>query len=214
MPRPHKSEALHELQGTQLRSNVSESHIGGALPRPPSHLSKPAKKSFRGFVRQLAERRAVTSGDAALLGMLCVIEERWLAALENLRTEGVVVEVTRLDSNGQHVTTDRPNLSLRIAETCERSMTAILGKLGLTPRDRELVKPTGKAASHKKEPTVSERLAEEIKALEAAQAAAPVPDDFDLDSFDETIADAPKTEAEKLMQEIDAALDEAPDERQ
>jgi hypothetical protein len=33
--RPAKSQALHDLHGTELRSNLAESHVVGALPRPP-----------------------------------------------------------------------------------------------------------------------------------------------------------------------------------
>jgi P27 family predicted phage terminase small subunit len=207
--RPAKSQALHDLHGTERRSNLGESHISGSLPRPPKHLSKLAKKSFRGFVRQLAERRSVTAGDGALIAMLCVIEERWLASLENLRDEGVVVEYDRLDASGNSHTVERPNISLKIAEVAERQMVAILSKLGLTPRDKEHVRPTAPVATGK-EKTTAERLAEEIQALEEQTEDDPVvADDEDLLSeIDETLADPPMTETEKLMREADRMLAE------
>jgi P27 family predicted phage terminase small subunit len=209
--RPAKSQALHDLHGTELRSNLAESHVAGALPRPPKHLTKAAKKSFRSYVKQLASggRRAVTAGDGALIGILCVTEERWLQALENLRDEGVVVEYTRLDAAGSPVTVEKPNINLKIAEICERSMVAILSKLGLTPKDRETVKPTAPVTTGK-EKTTAERLAEEIQALEQQTENDPVvADDEDLLSeIDETLADPPMTETEKLMQEADRMLAE------
>jgi P27 family predicted phage terminase small subunit len=211
MARPAKSKALHDLHGTELRSNLDESHVEGALPRPPKHLTKASKKSFRNFVKQLAQRRAVTAGDGALISILVVTEERWLQALENLRDEGVVVEYTRLDSNGQQVTVEKPNVNLKIAEVAERSMVALLSKLGLSPKDRELVKPTSVVRTGK-EQSEAERLDAEIARLEEQDAVADEPsvEENDLHStVDETVIGVP-TEAEKLMAEADAALAEEP----
>lgn len=209
MARPAKSKALHDLHGTELRSNLDESHVEGALPRPPKHLTKASKKSFRNFVKQLAQRRAVTAGDGALISILVVTEERWLQALENLREEGVVVEYTRLDSNGQQVTVEKPNVNLKIAEVAERSMVALLSKLGLSPKDRELVKPTSVVRTGKVQ-TESERLEQEIAALEAQaqETADPAVEDEDL-LRDIDIADEPQqTEAQKLLAEADRMLAE------
>ncbi len=210
-PRPRKTLALHDLHSTRAQYVTDgESHVAGALPRPPKHLTKVAKKSFRGFVKQLAERRAVTAGDGALIAMLCVIEERWLAALENLRDEGVVVEYTRLDSNGQQVTVEKPNINLKIAETAERQMVAILSKLGLSPKDREAVRPTAPVATGK-EQTEAERLDEEIAALEAQDAGADesaIEEEEDLlSTIDEKAADT-LTEAEQLLRDADEAINE------
>jgi P27 family predicted phage terminase small subunit len=214
MGRPAKSAALHDLQSTQLRSNLADSHVEGALPRPPKHLTKAAKKSFRGYVKQLASggRRAVTAGDGALIGILCVTEERWLQALENLRDEGVVVEYTRLDAGGSPVTVEKPNINLKIAEICERSMVAILSKLGLTPKDRETVKPTSPVSTGK-EQTEAERLDEEIARLQEQQASEqaadePAVEDDLLSTIDEHAVDEPLSEGEALLRAADEALED------
>jgi P27 family predicted phage terminase small subunit len=207
-----KSAELHDLRGTSPhRSSVStESRVAGALPRPPKFLSKEAKKKFRSLSKQLDVRRAVTAGDADLIAIYCSTWERWQQALDNLRTEGLIVEYTRLDAGGNPVTVEKPNISLKIAEVAERACLSYLSRLGLTPRDRELVRPT---APVEKMPdiTESERLDEEIAVLQAqevADKAVQAADEDLLASIDETVVDEPLTETQKLMAEADAALAE------
>jgi P27 family predicted phage terminase small subunit len=165
-----KSAELHELHGTSPhRSSVpTQSRVAGALPRPPKFLSKEAKKKFRSLSKQLDVRRAVTAGDADLIAIYCSTWERWQQALDNLHTEGLIVEYTRLDAGGNPVPVEKPNISLKIAEVAERACLSYLSRLGLTPRDRELVRPT---APVEKMPdiTESERLDEEIAVLQAQE---------------------------------------------
>jgi P27 family predicted phage terminase small subunit len=195
-----KSAELHDLQGTSPhRSSVpTESRVAGALPRPPKFLSKEAKKKFRSLSKQLDVRRAVTAGDADLIAIYCSTWERWQQALDNLRTEGLIVEYTRLDAGGNPVTVEKPNISLKIAEVAERACLSYLSRLGLTPRDRELVRPT---APVEKMPdiTESERLDEEIAVLQAqevADKAGQAADEDLLASIDETVVDEPLTETQ------------------
>jgi P27 family predicted phage terminase small subunit len=191
MGRPAKSAALHELQGTQLRSSSKqgESHVDGALPRPPKFLSKDAKKKFRALVKQLAERRAVTAGDSDLIAIYCSTWERWQQACENIRTEGLIVTYDRLDAAGTAHAVERPNISLKIVEVSERACLTYLARLGLTPRDRELVRPTAPVATGK-EQTEADRLDEEIARLQEQAASEPQQSDDDLlDEINENIGD-------------------------
>lgn len=143
MPRPRKTEAEHALSGTTPQYVTgSVSNLTGSIPKPPSFLSTSAKQKFKHLVKQLAERRAVTAGDADLLTLYCSTWERWQTTLENLRTEGTICKYQRLAANGLPVIVEKPNLNLRIAEVAEKSMLSILTRLGLTPKDRESVKPT------------------------------------------------------------------------
>jgi hypothetical protein len=64
MAPPRKSHSEHALQGTSPRYNDGESHVAGALPKPPKYMSKDSRKMFKGLVRQLAERRAVNKATA------------------------------------------------------------------------------------------------------------------------------------------------------
>jgi len=180
-----KSEALHELQGsTQHRSSVpTESHVAGALPRPPKFLSKEARKKFKQLVKQLAVRRAVTAGDADLITIYVSTWERWQAALKNIADEGLIVTYTRLDAGGNAHDVERPNISLKIVEVSERACLSYLARLGLTPRDRELVRPTAPVATGK-ELSEADRLDEEIAAMKQQIADAPADDEDLLDSID------------------------------
>src|SRR5271156_1332437 len=153
MARPSKSAALHDLHGTKQRSNLAESYVEGALPRPPKFLSKDAKKKFRALVKQLAERRSVTAGDADLIAIYCSTWERWQAACANVRDEGLIVTYTRMDAGGAPHDVERPNISLKIIEVSERACLSYLGKLGLTPKDREHVRPTAPVATGKEQTT-------------------------------------------------------------
>jgi P27 family predicted phage terminase small subunit len=210
MGRPAKSQALHNLQGTELRSNVGESHVAGALPRSPKFLSKDAKKKFRGLVKQLAERRSVTAGDADLIAIYCNTWERWQAACASVREEGLIVTYTRLDASGNPHDVARTNISLKIIEVSERACLSYLGKLGLTPKDRGHVRPTA-PVSIGKEQTEAERLDEKIAALESQDAVADeLPDagEEDLHSAIEIVVDENKSEAQVLLDEADALLEE------
>jgi P27 family predicted phage terminase small subunit len=203
--RPAKSAELHRLQSTELRSNLAESHVAGALPRPPKFLSKDAKKKFRALVKQLASRRAVTAGDSDLIAIYCGTWERLQQALTNIREQGLIVTYTRLDASGAPHDVERPNISLKIVEVSERACLSYLARLGLTPRDRELVRPTAPVATGK-EQTVAERLEAEIAAFEAASGD-PV-EDVDFSTIDECAADEPLSEGAALLREADSMLAE------
>jgi P27 family predicted phage terminase small subunit len=193
MAPPRKSHSEHALQGTTPRYNDGESHVAGALPKPPKFLSKESRKKFKAMVRQLAERRAVTAGDGELLAVYCSTHERWLQALEAIRKDGVVVTYKRSTPSGEFVDVEKPNISLKIAEVAERAMVGILTKLGLTPRDRDSVRPTSEAKPKGPQPPSpgSERwLADEADRLRAEIAAAPAEEpEPDLDKILEAADD-------------------------
>jgi P27 family predicted phage terminase small subunit len=156
--RQAKDIALHELQGTTLRSSMpGESAVPGSLPRPPKFLSKEARKKFKGLVKQLAPRRAVTQGDCDLITIYCRTFMRWLQAMDSIDKEGLIVEYERLDKDGKVHLVKRPNISLKIAETTERQMLSYLVRLGLTPKDRDHVRPTSLAPTGKEPPDPNSR---------------------------------------------------------
>jgi P27 family predicted phage terminase small subunit len=178
-----KSAELHELQGTTAHPRA-ESHVEGALPRPPKFLSKDAKKKFRGLAKLLAARRAVTAGDADLIAIYCSTWERWQQALENLRTQGLIVTYPRLDAAGVAHDVEKPNISLKIVEVSERACLSYLARLGLTPRDRELVRPTAPIETAPMQ-TETERLDEELAQLrEQAAREQEQPENLDQDLLD------------------------------
>jgi P27 family predicted phage terminase small subunit len=157
MGRSRKSIEEHMLNGTRPNytpGSVPSSIHAGSLPKAPKFLSKDARKKFKSLVRQLAERRTVTSGDADLLAIYASTWERWQASLEKIRAEGPVVAYSRLNNQGREVLSEKPNLHMAIAQDAERSMVSILTRLGLTPKDRESVRPTSTPPAPPKAPEV------------------------------------------------------------
>jgi P27 family predicted phage terminase small subunit len=133
----------HRLAGTVPRhKDVTASHVEGSLPKPPKFLSPEAKKKFKAMVRQLAVRRAVTAGDGDLIAIYCSQDERWQQALTKIRDEGAVRIYQRLGVDGLAIDVEKENLHVKLAQNCERQMVTILSRLGLTPRDKDYVRPT------------------------------------------------------------------------
>jgi len=151
MARPTKDLVQHKLEGTIQRA-IGSSFIAGSLPRPPKDLSKEERKRFKGHVRMLADRRAVTSGDASLLAILVRTETRCIQAQEKITTEGMVVTYQYATPKGELYEVKKANIHLKILENAEKQCIAILVRLGLTPRDREHVRPTSSAAPKKNAP--------------------------------------------------------------
>jgi len=137
----------HDLRGTRPEYTTDSAHVG-ALPRPPKFLTAEAKKKFRSAVRQLADRRAVTSGDSDLLAIYASTWERWVAACEKVRTEGAIKIYSRAGADGHLHEVEKVNLNSGIVKDCERTMLAILTRLGLTPKDRDAVRPTAPPAKN------------------------------------------------------------------
>jgi P27 family predicted phage terminase small subunit len=137
-----KSAEDHELSGSVQRPVAGDSYVEGSLPKPPKFLSQEAKKKFRALVRQLADRRAVTAGDQDLLTLYCSLWERWTDALAKIREEGSIRIYNRLGADGITVEVERENLHIKLAQNSERQMVVILKQLGLTPKDKDAVRPT------------------------------------------------------------------------
>jgi P27 family predicted phage terminase small subunit len=153
MTRARKSPEAHRLTGTQPEYENTPFVHTGTLPRPPKFLSPEAKKKFRSAVRQLAERRAVTSGDTDLLTIFAQTWERWIAACEKVRTEGAIKVYERAGADGHLHSVEKVNLNVTIVKDCERTILSILAKVGLTPKDRDAVKPTVPVPKKKPEGT-------------------------------------------------------------
>ena len=145
MPTPVKPSELHRLEGTksQAKSDAGQEFEPGR-PRYPKGIGGEARVAFKRVVRLLEQRRALTEADGELLRLYGITYDRHLRALAKIAEQGEVVEYTRLNNHGEEVKTEKPNLYLKIAETCEKNLVAILDRLGLTPLNRAKVRPTGK----------------------------------------------------------------------
>jgi len=79
----------------------------------------------------------------------------------------VGVEYERLGADGRAHKVEKPNNSLKIAEVAERAMVSMLTRLGMTPKDREGVRPTSPAKPKGPQPPAPDSAAG--LALEAAR---------------------------------------------
>jgi P27 family predicted phage terminase small subunit len=143
MPTPRKTDAMHQLTGTKSQALPEpEFQVPASRPRMPKDLPENAAGVFKRLCAVLRKRRALTSGDAEMLRLYALLYVRHAKALTKLEEEGEITEYTRLDSSGNAHTIEKPNLWLKVAETAEKNMVAILDRLGLTPHNRGKVKPT------------------------------------------------------------------------
>ena len=143
MATPKKPDALHWLTGSTSQAKPAvESVIEPGRPKYPKNLGAAEKVVFKRMVKLLEARRAATEGDIELIRLYSILYVRHERALAKIAEQGDVVEYTRLNNHGEEVKTEKPNLHLKIAETCEKNAISILDRLGLTPLNRERVKPT------------------------------------------------------------------------
>ena len=141
MPMPRKSLADHKLAGTKPEYATTPDLAPGR-PKYPRGISPDAKRAFKRLCSMLGERRSLTRGDEECLRLYCILFDRHARALEHIALEGEVCTYTRLNNRGEDVQCAKPNLWLKVAETCESKMAALLRDLGLTPGTRSKVKPT------------------------------------------------------------------------
>jgi P27 family predicted phage terminase small subunit len=143
MPTPRKSLELHALAGTKSQTKVLEPDaLPPSRPEYPSDISQQAKKVFKKLCALLEARHALTAGDGELLRLYALLYDRHTRALAKIAVEGEIKMYTRLDSNGAPHEMEKPNLWLKVAETCEKNMIACLDRLGLSPLNRGKVKAT------------------------------------------------------------------------
>lgn len=134
----------HKLKGTRpTRAADNGQDIPAGRPKFPKGISSDAKRVFKRLCNLLENRRALTHGDGELLRMYSLLYTRHEKALAKLDEEGEIKIYFRLNNNGESVPAEKPNLWLKVAETCERNMVACLDRMGLTPNARAKVKQVG-----------------------------------------------------------------------
>jgi len=137
-------EAEHKLKGTRpTRAADNGQDIPAGRPAYPKGISPEAKRVFKRLCSVLEKRRALTHGDGELLRLYSILFTRHETALAKLAEEGEIKIYFRLNNNGESVPAEKPNLWLKVAETCERNMVACLDRMGLTPNARAKVKQVG-----------------------------------------------------------------------
>ena len=147
MPTPRKTNDMHNLTGTKSQATAPlPQEFTPGRPKCPKGISGEARAAFKRLLKLLESRRSLTGEDGELLRLYAITFDRHVASLEKVNAQGTVVEYKRLNNHGEEVVTEKPNLHLKIAETCEKNLVAILDRLGLTPLNRGKVKPTAPPA--------------------------------------------------------------------
>jgi P27 family predicted phage terminase small subunit len=142
MGRPSKPSELHLLHGTREQSKVPTTSVySGGRPRIPSHLSPVARAEFKRACKILIDRDTATEGDFITLAIYAEVYARWREAKEQVIGK-LMVETIMKDSNGAMKVVTRLNPLIKVAEAAESRLLALASKLGLTPSDRDRVKPT------------------------------------------------------------------------
>lgn len=178
---------------------------------PPEFKEDPKRLSvWKMLFGPLQKRRTLTKADSA--AAVLVVEQWLLWEVVNAEAQArPFSEVTWRDSAGHEHTKAVESAALKAAATLHRTIMQGLQQFSATPASREKTKKTKEPALKPgKVQTVAERLDEEIAALEqqTEDPVVAVDDEGVLSEIDETLADPPMTETEKLLREADAALAE------
>jgi P27 family predicted phage terminase small subunit len=142
MAMPRKSLSEHALQNTKPAYVEPEAFVPAGRPKYPRGISGEAKAAFKRLARMLEARRSITPGDEEILRLYAFLFSRHQRALAAIEKEGEVRLYTRLNNHGEEVLSEKPNLWLKVAETCEAKMIACLSALGMTPMNRSKVRTT------------------------------------------------------------------------
>ena len=139
---------LHRLKGTRptRTQNPAESKFTGGRPTMPKDLSEAAQAEWKRLVRQLHRRGTLTKIDGSALQIYVEMYSRWKLCLQEIEENGIMVEQTTTDSNGQPHTRRVQNPAAKLATQLENSMRQMLREFAATPATREKAKPTQPAA--------------------------------------------------------------------
>jgi P27 family predicted phage terminase small subunit len=130
--RPPKPTALKILGGNPgkrpLNSLEPRPRSSAKVPRPPSFLSKEAKKEWRRVAPGLHEMGLLTEVDVAALAAYCQAFARWQVAEQMLTDEGMTF-VTEKGYVGQHP-------AVAIARQSWQVIKQFAAEFGMTPSAR------------------------------------------------------------------------------
>jgi phage terminase small subunit len=214
--RPQKSDALHRLQGTQAHASTldpdddSKTFVGGRLKMPDAYKQDPKRLAiWKKLFGALHRRRTLTKADSAAAELLV---EQWVM-WETVNAEAQAhpfSEVSWVDKNDIEHTKTVESAASKMASSLQRGIMQALKEFSATPASREKTKKTKEPALKPgKVQTEAERLDAEIARLESHNAVVDEPATEDLHSaIDETLGAPVMSEAQKLLEEADAALSE------
>jgi hypothetical protein len=214
MGRPAKSAHEHWVNGTRKHASTvdpeddARSFVGGRLKMPANYPSE-KQAVWKLLFNPIQKRKTLTRADSAAATIIVEMWLRWktVAALAGTNP---IETVSWRDSAGHEHFKQVESAASKMATQLEHKLLAALASFSATPVSRDKTKKTKEPALKPgKVQTVSERLEQEIAALEAQEQA---PDDEQqsdeelLDKIDEYAADEKKSEAQVLLDEADRML--------
>lgn len=128
-PKPTNLKLLQGNPGKRkLNENEPEFEVSEDIMKPPSFLSRYAKKEWKRIVPLLKENGLLTNADINALAAYCQSYHRWIEAEKAIRTYGLIAE------------TDKGNIIQRpevgIANKAMEQMIRYAKEFGLTPSSR------------------------------------------------------------------------------
>lgn len=117
------------------RENKNEPVLGLNSPTAPKKLDNKAKKYFAEIVQLLEEMRVITVADVYVIQVLA----SQLSRYEKCNEEFSKLESLSYKSEGREGTSFRLYPQVDLLDKLEKSIHNSLGKLGLTPADRQRV---------------------------------------------------------------------------
>jgi P27 family predicted phage terminase small subunit len=105
----------------------------GGKAEPPPHLEGVALAEWERIVAEVEATRVMTPADATALAIYAVCFARWLDALREIQSSGLVV----VSDTG----VAKANPAVAIASKCEARMQSVLSSFGLDPSSRSRVSP-------------------------------------------------------------------------
>jgi P27 family predicted phage terminase small subunit len=130
-----KPTRVKELEGNPgrrpLPKDEPQPNITEKIPRPPRHLSNPAKKEWKSMAAKLHRLGLLTEIDTAVLALYCQAYGRWIEAEEKLEKTGLVIKTT----NGNIVHSPYASIARTSMLDCHKYAV----EFGMTPSARAKV---------------------------------------------------------------------------
>lgn len=190
MPRAPLTPEEKRITGKRSKAKPRQpGTVVAGRPRMPKTLSEIATARWRELVRILRQRGVLTKGDGPLIELCATTYERWQQCLTEIRDNGMMVETTWSDSDGNVHTKRVLNPCAKMATTLESQMRQQLRELCSTVASRNSTAPAPLADKDKQLPPDSvgamfPTAVEELKNNEQEQGEE---DDFDIDEEDTEI---------------------------
>ncbi len=156
-PKPKPTNVLKGRGSWRGNINKNEPSPQMGAPPVPIYLRNKAKTLYKKVVKQLDHMGVMSLIDVNALARYCTSQIRWREAEEYLAKNGDVVEIFKIDKDGNsHLVSLQPSAYLKIAKDMAEQCLRLEHEFGLTPSARARLtapgakKPEGQPKNGKK----------------------------------------------------------------